>query len=74
VREAFQFMSEHHHQGLILHLNDNPMDSVDIRHIERVLGDVCVEFANKTLGVKHFQTGEVRPNTFAFRVLFLLCF
>jgi len=58
VREAFQFMSEHHHQGLILHLNDNPMDSVDIRHVERVLGDVCVEFANKTLGVKHFQTGE----------------
>ncbi|CAO3685034.1 unnamed protein product [Umbelopsis vinacea] len=51
LREAFRFMSEHAHQGLVLHLDDNPMDTVDIRQIERVIDDVCVEFANNTADV-----------------------
>lgn len=52
-------MSEHAHQGLVLHLDDNPMDTVDIRQIERAIDDVCVEFANNTAGIFPFQIGEV---------------
>lgn len=35
------------------------MNTVDIRQVEEVIDEVCVEFANKTLGVSWFQAGHV---------------
>lgn len=52
-------MADHPKQAIILHLEDNPMDTVDIQQIEQVIDEVCVELANRTLGVKHFHSGEV---------------
>jgi hypothetical protein len=59
LEDSFQFMVDHPKQAIILHLEDNPMDTVDIRQIEKVVDDVCVELANRTLGVKHFHAGGV---------------
>ncbi|KAG2171618.1 hypothetical protein INT43_008344 [Umbelopsis isabellina] len=58
LEESFQFMVDHPKQAIILHLEDNPMDTVDIQQIEQVIDEVCVELANRTLGVKHFHSGE----------------
>ncbi|KAJ2963261.1 hypothetical protein NQZ79_g1697 [Umbelopsis isabellina] len=58
LEESFQFMIDHPKQAIILHLEDNPMDTVDIQQIEKVIDEVCVELANRTLGVKHFHSGE----------------
>jgi hypothetical protein len=59
LRESFQFLDDQPHQAIILHLEENPMNTVDIRQIEKVIDDVCVEYANKTLGVSWFQAGHV---------------
>jgi hypothetical protein len=59
LRESFQFLIDQPHQAIILHLEENPMNSVDIRQVERVIDDVCVEFANKTAGIYWFDAGNV---------------
>ncbi|KAH8549323.1 hypothetical protein BGW37DRAFT_541765 [Umbelopsis sp. PMI_123] len=58
LRESFQFLIDQPHQAIILHLEENPMNSVDIRQVERVIDDVCVEFANKTAGIYWFDAGN----------------
>jgi hypothetical protein len=59
LRESFQFLEDQPHQAIVLHLEENPMNSVDIRQVERVIDDVCVELANRTAGVFWFDAGQV---------------
>ncbi|KAI8575195.1 hypothetical protein K450DRAFT_262995 [Umbelopsis ramanniana AG] len=58
LRDSFQFLKDQPHQALVLHLEENPMNSVDIRQVEKVIDDVCAELSNRTAGVFWFEAGQ----------------
>ncbi|KAG2175978.1 hypothetical protein INT44_000456 [Umbelopsis vinacea] len=58
LRESLQFLKDQPHQAIVLHLEENPMNSVDIRRVEKVIDDVCADISNSTAGVFPFEAGH----------------